>query len=432
MLTVNQVLNTLRNIKLTNSTENLLDSNLVRNISIEQGKVSFEIILAPQVTPNLNQIKATIEHIEGVTSVSMKRIAYTPKTHSPQKNHSLKGVKNIIAISSCKGGVGKSTIAAHIAQEFASRGIKTGLLDADIYGPSIPTLFNIHHPDIQTTDQKKLCPVNVNKLKLMSFGFLLGDAPAVMRGPIVTRYIQQMLFNTEWGELDYLFIDMPPGTGDVHLTITQSIRLTGAVIVTTPHTLSMIDVARGILMFEKVKVPIIGVIENMAFFEDPKTSVKHYLFGQTSAQKLQKQFGIDTLSEIPILKGLNAEVISNAYIQKTCDAITGKMSKLNEKDHNLPVITFDQSNVKLKWDSGDVWRINNRTLRLNSKDALSVDEMTGKRLINENNIRRDIAPKEIMHLGNYAIGITWNDGHSAGIYPYTLLESICEKEVESS
>ena len=215
---------------------------------------------------------------------------------------SLSKVKNVIAISSCKGGVGKSTIACALAWELAQRGFKTGLLDADIYGPSLPSLFQLHDAQVQTNEFKMISPIDYKGLKLMSFGFLLGDAPAVMRGPIVTRYIQQLLFQTDWGELDYLILDMPPGTGDVQLTITQSIKLTGAVIVTTHHSLSLVDTARGILMFEKVKVPILGVIENMAYFLAPDTGKKYYIFGEQKAGALSARFGVKTLVEIPILE----------------------------------------------------------------------------------------------------------------------------------
>ena len=158
----------------------------------------------------------------------------------------------------------------------------------------------------------------------MSFGFLLGDAPAVMRGPIVTRYIQQLLFQTDWGELDYLILDMPPGTGDVQLTITQSIKLTGAVIVTTHHSLSLVDTARGILMFEKVKVPILGVIENMAYFLAPDTGKKYYIFGEQKAGALSTRFGVKTLVEIPIQEQLSGDMSAykaNPYIQKAADEL---------------------------------------------------------------------------------------------------------------
>jgi len=201
---------------------------------------------------------------------------------------SLSKVKHVIAISSCKGGVGKSTIACALAWELSARGFKTGLLDADIYGPSMPSLFHLQKPAIHTNEFKMITPVEYKGLKLMSFGFLLGDAPAVMRGPIVSNYIQQLVFQTDWRELDYLILDMPPGTGDVQLTITQSIKLTGAVIVTTHHGLSLVDTARGILMFEKVKVPILGVIENMAYFVAPDTGNKYYIIAALWSQDFSR------------------------------------------------------------------------------------------------------------------------------------------------
>src|SRR5580698_7364764 len=231
---------------------------------------------------------------------------------------SLSKVKQVIAISSCKGGVGKSTIACSVALELTRRGLKTGLLDADIYGPSLPSLFQLNDAKVHSNEFKLITPVDYKGLKLMSFGFLLGDAPAVMRGPIVTRYIQQLLFQTDWGELDFLILDMPPGTGDVQLTITQSIKLTGAVIVTTHHGLSLVDTARGILMFEKVKVPILGVIENMAYFLAPDTGKKYYIFGEQKAGALSKRFGVKTLVEVPILEELSGDMRAyqeNAYIK---------------------------------------------------------------------------------------------------------------------
>src|ERR1039457_6861184 len=229
----------------------------------------------------------------------------------------MKQVKHIVAVSSCKGGVGKSTIACALSLELVHRGFKTGLLDADIYGPSLPSLFQLQNAQVKSNEFKMISPIEHKGLKLMSFGFLLGDAPAVMRGPIVTRYIQQLLFQTDWGELDYLILDMPPGTGDVQLTITQSIQLSGAVIVTTHHSLSLVDTARGILMFEKVKVPILGVIENMAYFVSPDSPKKYYIFGEQKAGALSKRFGVKTLAEIPILGELSGDMSigkTNPYI----------------------------------------------------------------------------------------------------------------------
>ena len=330
----------------------------------------------------------------------------------------LSKVKNIIAVSSCKGGVGKSTVAAGFARALSKKGLKVGLLDADIHGPSLPTLFNLHSPRVLMNEFKMAVPVEAEGMKLMSFGFLLGDAPAVMRGPIIANYIQQLLFKTEWSELDYLIIDMPPGTGDVQLTITQSIRLTGAVIVTTRQTLSLVDVARGILMFEKVKVPILGIVENMAFFVCDSCDKKHYIFGD--GQSVEKRFGVKTLLEIPIIPSLALE----EYMNKGADVLLKAIENQGKANDNLPQVTFDAQSIRLKFNDGKEKILDNRTVRLACQCAVCVNEFTGKKVLNPATVRVDIAPKEITSLGNYAIGISWNDNHSSGIFPYSLLEQL--------
>ena len=330
----------------------------------------------------------------------------------------LSKVKNIIAVSSCKGGVGKSTVAAGLAQALSKQGFKVGLLDADIHGPSIPTLFNLPSVDIFVNEFKMAVPIEVEGLKLMSFGFLLGDAPAVMRGPIIANYIQQLLFQTDWGTLDYLIIDMPPGTGDVQLTITQSARLTGAVIVTTRQTLSLVDVARGILMFEKVKVPILGIVENMASFVCDSCQKKHYLFG--GSHTLEQRFGVKTLVEIPIIPNLTLE----DYMAQAATALLNVLEEQAQSARNIPQVSFDGQHIRLKFPDGKENVLDSRQVRLACQCAVCVNEITGKKILNPAKIRPDIAPKEITPLGNYAVGISWNDGHSSGIYPYTMLEQI--------
>ncbi|MDO8675353.1 MAG: P-loop NTPase [Candidatus Omnitrophota bacterium] len=326
-------------------------------------------------------------------------------------------VKHVIAVSSCKGGVGKSTVAAGFARSLCQQGFKTGLLDADIHGPSLPTLFNLTSGvKVLSNEFRMIVPVESQGLKLMSFGFLLGDAPAVMRGPIVTRYIQQMMLQTDWGELDYLIVDMPPGTGDVQLTITQSARLTGAVIVTTRQTLSLVDVARGILMFEKVSVPILGIVDNMAYFVCGSCQTKHYLFGGEHA--LEKRFGVKTLVEIPLIADLALESYMDQGAQAMLDAVKAQA----QAKEQLPEVSFDAEHIHLKFADGRQVQVKNRDLRLNCMCALCVSELTGQKLIAPAKIRPDIAPKEIVPLGNYALSITWNDGHSSGIYPYSMFE----------
>ncbi len=339
----------------------------------------------------------------------------------------LTNVKNIIAVSSCKGGVGKSTIAAALAWELLQRGLKVGLMDADIYGPSLPALFGLPSVKLQSNEFKMLIPLEHQGLKLMSFGFVLGDAPAVMRGPIVTRYIQQLLLQTEWGQLDYLILDMPPGTGDIQLTITQSVKLTGAVIVTTHHTLSLVDVARGILMFEKVNVPILGVIENMSYFVAPDTKAKYYIFGEQKAGALSKRFGIKTLAEVPLVSELTqgfGQYQANSYIQKAADELLKSVDAVLDSQDSLEDAQFLDGNIVLRFSDERKLMAKAYDLRINCPCALCVSEITGKRTLDPSKIPADITPKEILPLGNYALSITWSDGHASGIYPYTMFQSM--------
>jgi len=335
----------------------------------------------------------------------------------------LSKVKHVVAISSCKGGVGKSTLACALAWELSQRGFKTGLLDADIYGPSLPSLFQLNDAKVHSNEFKLLTPVEYQGLKLMSFGFLLGDAPAVMRGPIVTRYIQQLLFQTDWGQLDFLILDMPPGTGDVQLTITQSVKLTGAVIVTTHHSLSLVDTARGILMFEKVKVPILGVVENMAYFLAPETGKKYYIFGEQKAGALSKRFGVKTLAEIPIQEELGQGMSAyqaNPYVQKAVDELLQAVERTQSSQSDLKDAGFRDGRVVLVFSDGRELSAKAWDLRAQCACALCLSEVTGKSLVDTKKIPADINPKEILPLGNYAVGITWSDGHASGIYPYSM------------
>jgi len=428
MTTISKIYAALKQVVDPTLNKDIVALGYVQNIEIDENDVSFEIILPDAKHPNAKEFKQKAqEALEQIIDIGKIKIALKVplKDRDPLEN-----VSNLIAISSCKGGVGKSTLAIHTALELSRRGLKVGLLDCDIYGPSLPTLLNLKINELYSNEAKQLIPIEHNGLKVMSFGFLLGDKPAIMRGPIVTRYIQQILLNTDWGKLDYLIIDMPPGTGDIHLTITQAIRLTGAVIVTTPHTLSLIDVARGILMFEKVNVPILGILENMAYFQTDESQTKHYLFGDSSVDSLSKRFGVAVLAQIPILKSLGQltnDVVPNSYIQDGVDRLLDSLREVKERSTNLPKIDFDDTTIRLNWSNGNLWEVSNFDLRLNSQDALSVDEITGKKILTKEDIRPDIAAKEITPLGNYAIGITWNDGHSAGIYPYALVEELAKK-----
>ena len=230
--------------------------------------------------------------------------------------------KHIILVASGKGGVGKSTFALNLALTFQYLKLNVGLLDADIYGPSLPKLLNTNEkPKIKN---KNFLPIEVNGLKTMSIGYLIPDEQAnIWRGPMVIKAVTQLLRDVAWGELDVLVIDTPPGTGDVQLTISQKIDVAGALIITTPQELSLLDVKRGISMFKKVNLPILGVVENMSYFICDECDKKHYIFGKQSSYKLAKDLGIEVLGELPISENLikNFDIEHPIIMQKKSDVI---------------------------------------------------------------------------------------------------------------
>ncbi|WP_440053232.1 iron-sulfur cluster carrier protein ApbC [Pseudoalteromonas sp. T1lg65] len=216
-----------------------------------------------------------------------------------------KSIKHIILVASGKGGVGKSTTALNLAYGLASQGGKVGILDADIYGPSMPSLLGLENQKPNTTDNKTLEPLQKNGIKVMSIGFLVDQNDAtVWRGPMASQALTQLLNETNWGELDYLIVDMPPGTGDIQLTMTQKVPATGAIVVTTPQTLALADAQKGIAMFEKVQLPLLGLVENMSFFNCEHCGERNYVFGQDGGAKLASRYGAPLLAEIP----LNSEI----------------------------------------------------------------------------------------------------------------------------
>ncbi len=434
MITEKEILAKLTSIIDPDFNQDIVSLGFVKNIKVEEGNVAFDIELTTPACPIKAEFQqkaeSAVKSLPGVgrVNVNMTSASRSQPVSSPELEKStLKSVRSIIAVSSCKGGVGKSTLAATMALELAQRGFKVGLVDTDIYGPSVPSLFNLYNVQIFVNAEQQFIPLEAGPLKLMSFGFLLGDAPAVLRGPIATRYIQQLLHNTAWGELDYLFIDMPPGTGDVQLTITQSCRISGAIIVTTKQTLSLVDVARGILMFEKVNVPMLGMIDNMAYFICDQCQKKHFIFGGNEQTRLEERFGIPVLAEVPILGELTQKIeksMHNEYIKHAVDQSMRALGKLQITQKQVPAISFDDQMVTLKWEDGSALKVSNRDLRLSCSCALCVNELTGKKLLQPESLRPDIKPKEIFPLGNYAIGVNWNDGHSSGIYPYKNIREI--------
>ncbi|MCF8215485.1 MAG: Mrp/NBP35 family ATP-binding protein [Chlorobium sp.] len=288
--------------------KDLVSLGMIRDIRIdEQNKVSFSVVLTTPACPMKKQIEqACIEAIRTYAPLADEvAITMTSKVssgcghHDDEQERPMKGVKNIIAVASGKGGVGKSTVAVNLAVSLAETGAKVGLIDADLYGPSIPTMFGIYDAKPEVVN-KNLVPIEKYGVKLMSIGFLIEtDTAVIWRGPMASSAIKQFITEVEWGDLDYLIFDLPPGTGDIQLTLVQTIPLTGAVIVTTPQDVALADVSKAVSMFRKVHVPILGLIENMSYYELPDGS-KDYIFGKSGGEKFAKAQGIAFLGSIPI------------------------------------------------------------------------------------------------------------------------------------
>jgi ATP-binding protein involved in chromosome partitioning len=301
-----QVLDALRPIEDPDFHKSIVDLGFIKNMKIEGDKVAFSIELTTPACPVKEQFerdaRERVGALVGVNEVEVSMTANTRQAVAPVKEKLvLPGVKNLIAVASGKGGVGKSTTAINVALALRQRGAAVGLMDADVYGPSLPLLTGTHGRP-QSTSNKRIIPLEGYGLKLMSMGFFLtDDSPVIWRGPMVHGLIQQFLTDVAWGQLDYLVIDLPPGTGDAALTLTQKAPLSGAIIVTTANDLSVIDARKGLQMFNKVSVPILGIVENMSYFTPPELpDKKYYIFGRDGGKRIAEELGVDFLGEVPI------------------------------------------------------------------------------------------------------------------------------------
>jgi len=292
----------------------LVTLNMVKDIVITEGKVSFTVVLTTPACPLKEKIRNDCEDAvrkEVGENVEID-IRMTSSVTSLRDNAPLlPGVKNIIAIASGKGGVGKSTVTTNLAVALAQSGAKVGLIDADIYGPSIPLMFNCEReqPEVKVINGKNIIvPLEQYGVKLISIGFLTPPESAVVwRGPMASSALKQFISDADWGELDYLLIDLPPGTSDIHLTLVQTVPVTGAVIVTTPQKVALADAMKGLSMFKQpqINVPVLGVIENMAYFTpDELPDNKYYIFGKDGGRNLAEKFGVPLLGQVPLVQSI--------------------------------------------------------------------------------------------------------------------------------
>jgi ATP-binding protein involved in chromosome partitioning len=312
-MTENDVIKALSTVEEPDFKKDLVTLNMVSDIKIGNNSVSFTVILTTPACPLKDIIKGRcFKAIHSMINDEVEiNINFTSRTTSlrTDKKDILKVVKNIIAVVSGKGGVGKSTVAANLSLALAAGGAKVGLMDADIYGPSIHIMFGIRgeRPQMRDVNGKgKIVPINRYGIKVMSIGLLVDEKQAVVwRGPMVSSAIRQFVSDVDWGELDYLVIDMPPGTGDIHLTIVQTVPVTGAIVVTTPQLVALADAKKGITMFNQpgLKVPVIGLVENMSYFTPKELpDNKYYIFGKEGGKNLASEFDIPFLGEIPLVK----------------------------------------------------------------------------------------------------------------------------------
>jgi ATP-binding protein involved in chromosome partitioning len=325
-----QVLAALRNVEDPDLKRDLVTLNMIKDLKIEDKNISFTLELTTPACPMKDMLKNActnaVKHF--VDAEANVLINITSRVTKPVDSSQLNNIRNIILVSSGKGGVGKSTVASNLAIALAADGAKVGLIDADIYGPSVPTMFGLidAKPNArETADGKTLIlPIEKYGIKLLSLGFFADpNQPVPWRGPMASNAIKQLFNDADWGELDYLIVDLPPGTGDIHITITQSFPIAGAVIVTTPQKVALADTRKGLQMFRMpgINIPILGVIENMAYFTPAELpDNKYYIFGRNGGRALASGFDVPFLGEIPIVQSITEAGDEGAPIALNLDS----------------------------------------------------------------------------------------------------------------
>lgn len=427
-----QVLDKLRRVIDPDFGEDIVNCGFVKALNIDGGKVLFAIELTTPACPVKAEFersaKAFVSELDWVEKVTVTMTAQEARNNAPETVEGLKRVRSIIAVSSCKGGVGKSTTSVNLAYTLAMMGAKVGILDADVYGPSLPTMISPEVPVLEMDkDTGTIKPVEYEGVKVVSFGFA-GQGSAIMRGPMVSGLINQLLTTTDWGELDYLIIDMPPGTGDIQLTLCQVVPITAAVVVTTPQKLAFIDVEKGVRMFAKLAVPCVSVVENMSYFE--VDGVKHKPFGEGSGAAICDQYGVPNLLQMPIVPDLSAcgdtgrplvlrdptcetssryQEVAATLVREVAKLSSGKKPRVDIDpgyDGAFRVEIPGENDGKPFWITAKNVRMSDTSARVKGSDE------SPDKLLNGAPIPDDIAPIEMSVIGNYAMSITWPDGLS--------------------
>jgi ATP-binding protein involved in chromosome partitioning len=443
------VLTVLKKIQDPDLHQDIVSLGFIKNMKIEGGHVAFDIELTTPACPVKDLFKKQaaeeVKKISGVTDVAVNMTSNVKQAPTGIKNVSMPTVKNVIAVASGKGGVGKSTVSANLALALAKSGAKVGLMDADIYGPSIPRMLGVIGQQPGTDPvTKKMIPFEKHGIKFMSVGMLQAesDTALIWRGPMASKMIQQFLGGVEWGELDYLLIDLPPGTGDIQLTLTQSVPLAGAVIVTTPQDVARTITQKGLRMFQQVQVPIVGIVENMSGFVCEHCHETTNIFKHGGGKKMAEDLLVPFLGEVPLEPIIAADgdygvptvaahpdsASGKAYthlatqmasqlsiINAATVKVTNRPKEVNTNDDKVTVIT---------WEDGKISRYPNRYLRSMCPCAQCVNEVTGERMISLDSIDPQVRLVTVAPVGRYALHFQWSDGHGTGLYSFDTLHKL--------
>jgi ATP-binding protein involved in chromosome partitioning len=419
----------------------------IKDLEVSGENVSFSIELTTPACPVRDQMKEqayrAVLSLPGVRKVDVTMTSQVRSTRSDEKDRLLPLVKNIIPIASGKGGVGKSTVSANMAVALSKLGARVGLMDADVYGPTIPTLMGADGP--LTQQDGKIIPAFRYGVKIVSMGFLVPKGEAVIwRGPMLAKMVDQFLGGVDWGELDYLIIDLPPGTGDIQLSLCQKIPLTGVAIVSTPQDVAFKVAEKAIFMFNKLRTPVLGLVENMSGFECRHCGHREDIFGSGGAQRYGMANNIPFLGAIPLSTDIRVTSDAGRPIVESASDSPSALAFMRVAEnlaaqvstHNIAGMVGDRpepaeitqpskTEVRIVWKDGHESLYPGRALRAACSCAGCVDELSGSKRLHEAFLPQDIYPLAIEPVGRYAIRFRWSDGHSTGIYTFEHLRELC-------
>ncbi|MBI4398320.1 MAG: P-loop NTPase [Candidatus Omnitrophica bacterium] len=427
--------------------KDIVSLGFVKDVSVSGDAASFTIELTTPACPVKDKMRDEAYHLAmslpGIRHVHVRMTSQVRPTKSKQKDELIPLVKNIVPVASGKGGVGKSTVSANLAIALSRLGAKVGLMDADVYGPSIPILMGTVEPP-KPGPGGRIIPSISHGVKIISTSFFVPKGEAVIwRGPMLTKMVDQFLGAVEWGELDYLIVDLPPGTGDIQLSLCQRIPLTGAVIVSTPQDLAFQVAEKAIFMFKKLNTPILGLVENMSGFVCTSCGHEEEIFGRGGARRYAMAHQIPFLGEIPLATGIRESGDSGKPIVavspdspaaqaliKVAENLAAEISIQNMggtasgRPEPKEITQPSKEEVRIVWNDEVESRYASRDLRLACQCAVCVDEVTGHKRLNGQTIPQDVYPVAIEPVGRYAIHFTWSDGHRSGIYTFEHLRAL--------